>query len=172
MNHSNFEKIIFRLTQDEDGYPPVGYESLWGIGLGNDRFQIDNIPLYINGVSKCDVVEAKWIDGELRATKKVKSGGHSTLNVFVEDATYSLEVQNQLASLGAVVMKPQFGSLFSIDVSDETDLSKIEQFLVSISDDELVAYGDLDLQHNTVDASRKLACFSAATIPFDKDRSE
>ncbi len=39
-------KITFRLVQDEDGYPGVGYESMWARRLPDGTFEIDNIPFY------------------------------------------------------------------------------------------------------------------------------
>ncbi|WP_420025961.1 DUF4265 domain-containing protein [Cronobacter dublinensis] len=53
---SEFIKVTFRLIQDEDGYPPVTYESVWLKRNSNGEYELDNIPLYIYGVSKGDVI--------------------------------------------------------------------------------------------------------------------
>lgn len=37
-------KIIFKLTPDEDDYPPFAAESVWGIYRGGDVYEIDNTP--------------------------------------------------------------------------------------------------------------------------------
>ncbi|MBP5133264.1 DUF4265 domain-containing protein, partial [Pseudomonas protegens] len=51
---AQFQKIIFKLTVDADGYPPVEYESMWGVQRGADVYQLDNTPYYLYGVSKGD----------------------------------------------------------------------------------------------------------------------
>ena len=43
---AQFQKIIFKLTVDADGYPPVEYESMWGVQRGADVYQLDNTPYY------------------------------------------------------------------------------------------------------------------------------
>ena len=59
---SNWRRIQFRLTLDEDGYPPASGETLWATALGDGTYRIDNIPFFATGVSLGDVVEAEMID--------------------------------------------------------------------------------------------------------------
>ena len=80
-----FHKIVFELTPDEDDYPPVSAESLWGIQEGDNTYEIDNTPYYVYGVSKGDWVLTRAESGELIATTIVKQGGHSTIRVFASD---------------------------------------------------------------------------------------
>ncbi|HEC84522.1 MAG: hypothetical protein DRR08_00365 [Candidatus Parabeggiatoa sp. nov. 2] len=45
------KKVIFYLEPDEDGYPPFNWETLWVHQINPDRFQIDNIPFFVRGIS-------------------------------------------------------------------------------------------------------------------------
>jgi hypothetical protein len=65
---SDFEKIVFRLKEDADGFPPVAFESLWEVPSGTNAYSIDNVPYYICGVSKGDAVAAATVDGEIFAS--------------------------------------------------------------------------------------------------------
>lgn len=163
---SGFAKILFRLKQDEDGYPPVQWESLWGVEVGAHRYRVDNVPLYAVGVSKFDIVEATPAGEELIATRVVARGGHSTLNVFVEDGTERRRVVERLKLLGAAVMMPSTGSLFSVDIPPEAGFDPIDTYLESISDGNHIAYGDLCLQHPTCDRLRVQELSASATVPF------
>ncbi|MCO7575099.1 MULTISPECIES: DUF4265 domain-containing protein [Pseudomonas] len=58
---AQFHKIIFKLTVDADGYPPVGYESMWGIQRGAGAYELDNTPCYLYGVSKGACRCSLWI---------------------------------------------------------------------------------------------------------------
>lgn len=36
------QKVIFELQPDEDGYPPVSFEGLWGTPLPNGNLTLDS----------------------------------------------------------------------------------------------------------------------------------
>ena len=40
---SNWRRIQFRLTQDEDGYPPASGETLWATALGDDPGDLSSL---------------------------------------------------------------------------------------------------------------------------------
>ncbi len=81
-----FEKISFELEQDADGYPPDRWESLWAVALGrDDLYRLDNIPLYVKGVSSEDIVRAEPNDGRLEFVRLVEPSRNSVYRVFVCD---------------------------------------------------------------------------------------
>lgn len=43
-------KIRFELEPDDDGWPPVGGESLWAFDLGHDRYRLDNTPWFVRAL--------------------------------------------------------------------------------------------------------------------------
>ena len=49
---------MFELTV-EDGWPPVASERLWAFDLGDDRYQIDNVPWFVRDLAVGDVVRAQ-----------------------------------------------------------------------------------------------------------------
>ncbi|WP_198391002.1 DUF4265 domain-containing protein [Burkholderia ubonensis] len=82
-------KIVFELKFDADGYPPVAFESMWGIEAHRGAHVIDNVPYYVYCVSKGDTVSASVVDGEHRALSVVARAGHSSCagdRVAYEDA--------------------------------------------------------------------------------------
>lgn len=159
-------KIIFRLKEDEDGHPPMKYESLWGIFLDDLSCVVDNVPYYVCGVSKGDTVAVKDVDGELFATSVVARGGHSTLRVFAEDPDTKASIISDLNSLGAQCSVTRGLSLFAVDIPSDADFGKIDAMLASKSDGEYVAYEDACLQHGGVSADRALECESLASVPL------
>ena len=115
----DFKKITFRLKIDEDGYPPVSFESLWGISQGEHSALIDNFPYYIYGVSKGDVVAFEIVEGECFASAVTARGGHSTLRVFSEVFEQSEEIMQALREFGAACSKTKGLSLFVVDIPSE-----------------------------------------------------
>ncbi|PMW93957.1 hypothetical protein C1X59_29170 [Pseudomonas sp. FW215-R2] len=161
-----FHKIIFELTPDENDYPPVSAESIWGIYKGNDLYQIDNTPYYVYGVSKGDCVQAKSNENELIATKVVKQGGHSTVRVFASDVEKKASIIKTLEQLGASCSSNEEMSLFTVDIPEECNFSALDEYLSSIADGENIAYEDACLQHCEIEPYRMTECLSLASIPF------
>ena len=89
-------KVLFRLEKDEDGYPPVEVESLWGI-VRLDGVEPDNTPFFARGVALGDIVNLrKASDGALEFESVARRGGHSTYRILVlkkhpEDPRHTME---------------------------------------------------------------------------------
>lgn len=160
-----FHKIIFKLTPDEDDYPPFAAESVWGIYRGDNAYQIDNTPYYVHGVSKGDRVQVQ-LDGEERvAVRVVSQGGHSTIRVYASDRGVKTRIISQLQEYGAFCLSSQELSLFAVDIPAGCDFSLIDNYLSSIADGENIAYEDACLQHYPIEPSRAVECSSLASIP-------
>ena len=41
-----YEKIMFRLAKDPDGYPPDDWETLWAYEVEPGLYSIDNVPFF------------------------------------------------------------------------------------------------------------------------------
>ena len=67
-----YHKIIFELKPDEDNYPPVTAESLWGILREPNSYEIDNAPYYAYGISKGDYVSTINKNSKLVASKVIQ----------------------------------------------------------------------------------------------------
>lgn len=161
---AQFHKIIFKLTVDADGYPPVEYESMWGIQRGAGVYELDNTPYYLYGVSKGDWVLTCADAHERIATRVVRQSGHSTLRVFVECESERSSIVQHLRSLGARCMVTRGLSLFTVDIAPEISFCAIDQYLSSITDDQHIAYEDACLQHGAIEPERMSECLSLASL--------
>lgn len=161
-----FHKIVFELTPDEDDYPPVSAESLWGIYQGENTYVIDNTPYYTYGVSKGDSVCVKSSGNELVVTHVLKQGGHSTIRVYANSPESKSAIIDKLQQFGASCLSTKDLSLFSVDIPAACDFAEIDNYLSSLSDGENIAYEDACLQHPGISSVRLDECLSLATVPF------
>ncbi|MDP9508886.1 DUF4265 domain-containing protein [Pseudomonas protegens] len=161
---AQFHKIIFKLTVDADGYPPVGYESMWGIQRGAGVYELDNTPCYLYGVSNGDWVLTRADAHELIATGVVRQSGHSTLRFFAERESERSSIVQHLRSLGARCMLTPGLSLFTVDIAPEVSFCAIDHYLSAITDDQHIAYEDACLQHGDIDPARMSECLSLASL--------
>ena len=51
-------RVVFPLEVDADGWPPVGAERLWANALGDNRYEIDNVPWFVRDLAAHDIVRA------------------------------------------------------------------------------------------------------------------
>jgi hypothetical protein len=125
------ERIRFELTGDVDEpLPASGAEYLWAKRLAGDRFMIDNIPIYVRGVSCGDVVAAEYSEGELHFQRVTRRGGHSTYRLFLVSCRSLLEppvkaLWDSLSGLGCSFEGLAGGPLFAIDVPPESDIHAV-----------------------------------------------
>ena len=122
-------KVVFKLEQDEDGYPPFAYEGLWAKSLGNDVWELDNAPFFVYEISNKDRVVVEKIDNELRFQSVRERGGHSTLRIHFEDESKVHFIREELKKLGCPTEGSNNKNLVSVDVPKIVNLSTIESFL-------------------------------------------
>jgi len=122
---SQREKIWFRISQDEDGYPPVSVETLWMSPVTGGAYRLDNIPFFAKGVSCGDMVSAfPGPDGHLWFDQVVDHSGHSTLRVVVfreVDDKRPLEerveeLRGRFSSIGCSTELSHLPGLLAVDV--------------------------------------------------------
>lgn len=160
----HYHKIIFELVRDEDGYPPVSAESMWGILREPNIYEVDNAPYYAYGISKGDYVSTIKKNTELVALNVHQQGGHSTLRVFAENIPDRKNIIKTIETMGAACSSTENLSLFSVDIPGNCEFLEIDKYLASISDGEKIAYEDACLQHKNIDPVRYAECLSLASI--------
>jgi hypothetical protein len=50
--------VIFPLTVDDEGWPPVSAERVWARRVGATEFRLENAPWFVRGVAEGDIVRA------------------------------------------------------------------------------------------------------------------
>jgi len=142
-----FQKIIFPLERDEDGYPPADLESLWGLTLNDNLFQIDNIPFFIKGISLKDVVAVQKVESDLYFKEIVQASGHSTVRVIVFDDKQIQPLRQSLRDYGCSNELSHLSVLISVDIPPEIELSKIIAFLAQGMKQEIWEYEEASIRH-------------------------
>jgi hypothetical protein len=123
------KKILFRLTQDEDGYPPFAVEGVWANELGNGMFIIDNIPFFARQAALEDAVEVENIDGELFYRQAHARSGNSLLRVILLGQSDGSQLRSALEGLGCSTELGYRKKLIAINVPPEVSLAQVKDLL-------------------------------------------
>ncbi|EPX58554.1 hypothetical protein D187_003752 [Cystobacter fuscus DSM 2262] len=122
-------KILFRLEQDEDGYPPVSAETLWAITMDENLYKLDNIPFFATGIAVEDVVRAELEAGQLLYKEVVHPSGHSTFRVVVYNHDEVPEVRETFKQLGCLTEQSHLRGLIAIDVPPSVSWDELKRVL-------------------------------------------
>jgi hypothetical protein len=145
-----YEKVMFRLQKDEDGYPPDDWESLWAYELEPGLYSIDNVPFFARGISWEDVVSAERVGDELHFKDVVRPSGNSVLRVIVHDTSDADEVHEKLSEMGCDTEQSHIPSLISVDVPPSIDLRTILNFLDQGKANNRWGYETASIRHTNI----------------------
>jgi hypothetical protein len=93
-------KVLFRLPQDEDGYPPMDIEGVWASKNDDGSLTIDHIPFFTKEATLGDRVCAIARKGQLFYHSTIEHSGNSLLRVVFFEQSELPPLRSQLSSRG------------------------------------------------------------------------
>ncbi|MCK6592214.1 MAG: DUF4265 domain-containing protein [Polyangiaceae bacterium] len=122
-------KILFDLEPDEDGYPPIGSETVWATHIENNRYRLCNIPFFAREATLDDVVEVKEEGGVLVYKDIVQRSGNSLIRVIYHNETEREELCRGLRALGCVTELNNIHRIVAVSVPPNVQLEAVQAFL-------------------------------------------
>ncbi len=147
MNHKQ-AKILFQLEQD-DGYPPVSWESVWATKVNENKYKIDNIPFYIQGLSLNDIIEVNEVDGELNFEEIIEASLNSVIRIIIINEGKKDELRSNLKSMGCESELDNFGVLIAVDVPPDVSFNKVADYLQKGEDSGFWEYEEASIRHDS-----------------------
>lgn len=143
-----YKKMLFNLTQDEDGYPPVSVEGIWVEPIGAGRFRIENVPFYARDLSCDDVVSGRLDEsGTLYFDNLVIPSGNSTFRVIVHDIDRLEEVRLGVVAHGVSTEVDRRQHLIAIDVPSTMQIEPLLNHLMFLRDEGIADFEEGALRH-------------------------
>ena len=122
-NVSEPVKVMFELEPSD--WHDHATESVWAIPLGDNKYQVQNVPFYAYDVSYDDTVIAEPNEeGQLIVQHVDQRGGHSTYRVILNPGTTDRDFErawDKLEHLGSSYERAT-DRLIAVDVPPETDI--------------------------------------------------
>jgi len=125
MADENYKKIVFRLEQDEDGYPPDNWESMWAYETEPGLYSIDNIPFYVKGISSGDVVEAEQEGPELRFKRLIRPSANSVFRLYFSDVADVQAARERLRQLGCESEQSHIPKLIAVEIPGTVSIEPV-----------------------------------------------
>ena len=147
MEDENFSKIYFELDQDENGYPPDKWETLWAKPAGPDLYEIDNIPFYVKGISSGDLVLAEEKEGVLHFKRLVKPSGNSVFRLYLAEPTQVQAARDEFRQLKCESELSNLPRLIAVEIPNSVDFLEVGNHLTAGSESGRWDYEEGVLRH-------------------------
>jgi hypothetical protein len=127
-------KVVFSLEPETDDWPPVATEGVWARPLGNDEYELDNVPWFARGVAFGERVRADSDDGMLVVREQIAWSGRYTIRVIpLGDAPARDQVREVIDAFSQLGVDcegalPSF-KLVALDIPASADLNAIKSRL-------------------------------------------
>jgi len=106
----------FTLEKDADGWPPVAAETIWVRRLGDDLFQVDNVPFFVKLIAYHDRVEGDFEGNLLNFRRLAQPSGYATVRVIYNDPEKRDQLMQQLEKVGCEIEGAEQYSLLAIGI--------------------------------------------------------
>jgi len=142
-------KILFKLENNEDNYPPFSEEIVWAFEVDKAKglYRIDNTPFYIYGISFGDTIKAVMQSKQLYFKEIIEKSGNSTIRIYCKDIIATNKIQEKIKKLGASFEGSNIASLFAVNIPKNIDFNSIISYLEKNKTKYDMEYEDGDIQH-------------------------
>ena len=135
---------LTKIVIDLPGHWATGGEGIWAKSLGEDLYQIDNIPFHAYGLNLADIVEAVEPSPELKpqVSKVVKPSGHRTLRIiFEKDLTEEEQIPylKEMKEMGVGIERNNRVFL-ALDIPPEVDYQLVCDHLGKLEQENILGY--------------------------------
>jgi hypothetical protein len=127
-------KVLFRVEDPHPDSDEAHVETLWAYSLGDDLFELDNMPWFAYGVSCGDIVRAPYKEDEGNYTfeRVERKSGNRTIRVCfdvpAEEGNASDQVIKGLIPLGCQYEGAN-GSYIAVTIPPEASLEAVAAYL-------------------------------------------
>jgi hypothetical protein len=141
------QKVLFRLEQDEDGYPPFAVEGLWATPKPNGVLVVDNIPFFARGVAPGDTVLVSVQGKDVWFDRVVATAGVSVFRIRAKDESGLDQIRGELMDLGLPSEVDRKLLLLAVEVPFGADIRPFLEYLVTSQESERLDFEEAALRH-------------------------
>ncbi|MEG0246981.1 MAG: DUF4265 domain-containing protein [Pseudomonas sp.] len=141
-----YKKVLFRLEQGADGYPPASVEGLWAKAV-EGGYEVDSIPFYVYGIAPGDVIGTRDEAGETWFDALRISGGRSVFRVIVKPPETLDQVRAALQDFGCNCEAEQAVKMLAVEVPSQRALDTLLYYLLTQREADLLDFEEGVLRH-------------------------
>lgn len=141
------QKVLFRLEQDEDGYPPFAVEGLWVTRRPDGKLVVDNIPFFAREIAPGDTILAEDHGEETWFNRLHAVAGASVFRIRAKDEADLQRIREELLGLGLPSEVDKQLLLLAVEVPPAVDIRPFLSYLVANQESERFDFEEAALRH-------------------------
>lgn len=150
--------IHFPLLPDEEGWPPVPSETLWGRPTRDGHYQVITAPFFAHEVHRNDLVAAVPLAPEgLEFLKVLRPSEHRTVLLGVKRPAAFTPIVNRLVGLGCQMGGSVLEDGHTVDVPPEVEASQVAALLNEAASRDILLWWQDGQEQDIIEAARALA---------------
>ncbi|MEZ5347361.1 MAG: DUF4265 domain-containing protein [Pyrinomonadaceae bacterium] len=142
-----YVKVRFELEILEDGFPPVGVETLNGQLIDNDLVKLDNTPFFATGVAVGDLLNCSKtkIESIYQFETLVSSSGYKSISIIFVDDSCKESIYQHLKACGCYCEYGEFDgfNMLAVSAGKDLDYNGILSYLNEYEDSGRISYAEL-----------------------------
>src|ERR1700722_5177191 len=95
-----YGEVVFELKKVAGVCPPARWERLGACRVGPGLYNVDNIPIFVKGISKGDVVSVQQVGSDLYFKELIRPSGNSVFRLYFYDESDVQATQENFLMLG------------------------------------------------------------------------
>ena len=141
-------KVLFRLEQDEDDYPPFAIESVWAHATDRpDEFVINNIPFFAHQATLDDRVLAERVDGEWYFRIMLVRSTNSLVRIVFHRPEETARVRGDLKALGCSSEWFESRHLIAVNIPAGVRFARVQRYLAHEEEAGTIGYEEPIIRH-------------------------
>lgn len=140
-------KVRFNLEIIEDGFPPIGVETLNGVLIGDNIVKLNNTPFFAKSVAVDDILRCIETNktGVYEYEKLVTPSGNKAISIIFLDDSCKENVYQYLKGHGCYCEYGEFGgfNMLAVAVDKKLEYDELESFLQMNQDSGIISYAEL-----------------------------
>lgn len=141
-----YKKVLFRLEQDAQGYPPASVEGLWAKAV-EGGYEVDSIPFYVYGIAPGDIIGTRDEDGESWFESLRVSSASSVFRIIVKPPETLDQVRAAMVDFGCTCEEERAVRMLAVAVPPQRSLDTLLYYLLTQREAGLVDFEEGVLRH-------------------------
>lgn len=141
-----FKKVLFRLEQDENGYPPASVEGLWTQAVA-DGYRVDSIPFHAYGIAPGDIISIRHTGDQAWFDALQQSAGASVFRVVVKPPETVEQVHAALTEFGCTCEVEKAVRMLAVEVPATRSADTLLYYLLTQREAGILDFEEGVLRH-------------------------
>lgn len=141
-----FKKVLFRLAQDENGYPPASVEGLWTQAV-TGGYRVDSIPFHVYGIAPGDIISIRHEGDQAWFDALQQSAGTSVFRVVVKPPETVEQVHAALAEFGCTCEVEKAVRMLAVEVPATQSADTLLYYLLTQREAGILDFEEGVLRH-------------------------